>query len=463
MQYIEIKKIHKEYQSFIEKDIQIAGWLRTIRHSKNQSFMEINDGTFFKGIQVVFSPDLDNFSQISKLNPGSSVAVKGKLVKSLGGGQMFEISAKQIEVLGESDSDYPLQKKGHSFEFLRSIAHLRARTNTFSAVFRLRSVLSLALHQFFKDEGFVYVHTPIISTSDCEGAGEMFQVTTLDLKKVPVDDKGEVDFSQDFFGQKTGLTVSGQLQSEALISGLNKVYTFGPTFRAENSNTTRHASEFWMVEPEMAMVELSDIMKLSEKMLKYVIKTVFEELPEEMDFFQKFIDKDLVDRLKAVESSDFARISYSEAIEILEKSPKKFEYPVSWGMDLQSEHERYIVEEVLKKPAFVYDYPSDIKAFYMRENDDKKTVAAVDLLVPGIGEIIGGSQREERYEVLKKRLKDFNLDENEYSWYLDLRRYGTVKHGGFGLGFERLLMYLSGMKNIRDVIPFPRTPKNAKF
>ncbi len=463
MKYLEIKKIHKEYEFFLDKDIQIAGWLRTIRNSKNQSFMEINDGTFFKGIQIVFSDNLKNFSSVSKLYPGSSVAVKGKLIKSPAPGQLFEIFASEIEILGKSESDYPLQKKGHSFEFLRSIAHLRPRTNTFSAVFRLRSVLSLALHQFFKEEGFVYVHTPIISTSDCEGAGEMFQVSTLDLKKTPIKENGDVDFSQDFFGQKTGLTVSGQLQSEALIAGLNKVYTFGPTFRAENSNTTRHASEFWMVEPEIALAEIDDIMNLSEKMLKYVIKTVFTELAEEMEFFQKFIDKDLTERLKKILESDFARISYSEAIEILEKSSEKFEYPVSWGIDLQSEHERYIVEKVLKKPAFVYNYPSDIKAFYMRENDDKKTVAAVDLLVPGIGEIIGGSQREERYDVLKKRLKDFNLDEKEYSWYLDLRRYGTVKHGGFGLGLERLLMYLSGMKNIRDVISFPRTPKNAKF
>ncbi len=463
MKYIEIKKIYKDDKSFLNQELTVAGWIRTVRESKNQSFMEVNDGSFFKGLQIVFSKDLENYSELIKLFPGTSVAVSGKLIESPASGQAFELLASKIEILGQSESDYPLQKKGHSFEFLRSIAHLRPRTNTFSAVFRLRSVLSLALHQFFKDKGFVYVHTPIISTSDCEGAGEMFQVTTFNLNKVPNNEKSEVDFSQDFFGQKTGLTVSGQLQSEALIAGLNKVYTFGPTFRAENSNTTRHASEFWMLEPEIAMAEIDDVMDLSEEMLKYLIKTAFSELPEEMEFFHKFIDKDLITRLEDILKSDFARITYTEAIEILEKSSEKFDYPVSWGIDLQSEHERYIVEKVLKKPAFVYNYPSEIKAFYMRENEDKKTVAAVDLLVPGIGELIGGSQREERYEILKKRLKNFNLDEKDYSWYLDLRRYGTVKHAGFGLGFERLLMYLSGMKNIRDVICFPRTPKNAKF
>jgi asparaginyl-tRNA synthetase len=463
MKYIEIKKIHKNHQAYLEQELTVAGWLRTIRQSKNQSFMEINDGSFFKSLQVVFSKDLVNYSEVIKLFPGASLEISGKLIKSPATGQVFELIASKIEILGQSEADYPLQKKGHSFEFLRSIAHLRSRTNTFSAVFRLRSVLSLALHKFFEDKGFVYVHTPIISTSDCEGAGEMFQVSTLDLKKVPIKENGEVDFSQDFFGQKTGLTVSGQLQSEALIPGLNKVYTFGPTFRAENSNTTRHVSEFWMFEPEIAMAEIDDIMELSEEMLKYLIKTIFEKLPEEMEFFYKFIDKDLKARLEAILKADFARISYSEAIEILEKSSEKFEHPVSWGIDLQSEHERYIVEKVLKRPAFVYNYPSNIKAFYMRENEDNKTVAAVDLLVPGIGELIGGSQREERYDVLKKRLKMFSLDEKEYAWYLDLRRYGTVKHAGFGLGFERLIMYLSGMKNIRDVICFPRTPKNAKF
>ncbi len=463
MQYLVIKKIHQASQDYLNKDITVAGWLRTIRSSKTNSFLELNDGSFFKSLQIVFSQNLTNYEEVIKLGPGASVAVKGQLVESPAAGQAFELLAKEITILGESEPDYPLQKKGHSWEFLRTIAHLRPRTNTFSAVFRLRSVLSLALQQFFHDEGFVYIHTPIIATSDCEGAGEMFQVTTLDLNKLPLTKDKQVDFSQDFFGKKAGLTVSGQLQAEAMIAGLNKVYTFGPTFRAENSNTSRHASEFWMLEPEMAMADLNDTMDLAEKMIKFMIDTVFSQLPAEMEFFNKFIDKDLIDRLQAVKAAKFERLSYSQAIDILMASQEKFTYPVSWGMDLQSEHERYLVEKALKKPAFVFDYPQEIKAFYMRLNDDKKTVAAVDLLVPGIGEIIGGSQREERYQVLKAKMATLDFDLADYQWYLDLRRFGTVPHAGFGLGFERALMYLTGMKNIRDVIPFPRTPKNAQF
>ncbi len=463
MEYLTIKKIYRQPEKYLQTTINIAGWVRTVRSSKEQSFMEINDGSFFNSLQVVFNNELANFLEIVKLGPGASVTVKGQLVPSPATGQAFELQASEIILIGDSPTDYPLQKKRHSFEFLREIAHLRPRGNTFSAVFRLRSVLSLAIHDFFKQEGFVYVHTPIISSSDCEGAGEMFQVTTLNLKQVPLTDKQEVDFSQDYFGQPAGLTVSGQLQSEALIAGLNKVYTFGPTFRAENSNTTRHASEFWMIEPEMAWCDLNDDMDLAEKMIKYLIKTAFEELPEEMEFFNKFIDNQLTDRLQAILQADFERLSYTEAVKLLIDSQQKFQYPVSWGIDLQTEHERYLTEQIFKKPVFVTDYPKDIKAFYMRQNDDGKTVAATDLLVPVIGEIIGGSQREERYPVLLARLESLGLKAEDYWWYLDLRRFGTVPHSGFGLGFERLIMYLSGMANIRDVLPFPRTPKNADF
>ncbi len=459
MTKISIKSLYRDTDKYLNKTITVAGWIRTVRSSKEFGFIELNDGSFFKGVQVVFDNKLKNFSEIEKTNIGSSITATGKLIKSPGEGQSFELKADEIEVVSLAEVDFPLQKKRHSFEFLRTIAHLRGRSNTFSAVFRLRSVLSCAIHDFFKEEGFVYIHTPIVSTSDCEGAGEMFQVTTL-LGKT---DKDKIDYSKDFFGKRTGLTVSGQLNAEALIMGLDKVYTFGPTFRAENSNTTRHASEFWMMEPEMAWADLNDNMDLAEKMLKYLIKYVLKELPEEMEFFNKFIDKGILDRLNNILESEFVRIDYSEAIDILEKSGQKFEYPVKWGIDLQTEHERYLTDQVYKKPVFVINYPKDIKAFYMRLNDDDKTVAAMDLLVPGVGEIIGGSQREERLEILEKRMKEAGLEVEDYQWYLDLRKYGSVKHAGFGLGFERLIMYISGMANIRDVIPFPRTPKNAEF
>lgn len=460
---IMIKALYREQEKYLGQEVSISGWLRTLRSSKDLFFIELNDGSFFKSLQVVFSSSLDNFSAVSKATIGSSLSVSGRLVASPGAGQAFELQAEKVEIIQLAEADYPLQKKKHSFEFLRTIAHLRGRSNTFSAVFRLRSALSFAIHRFFQEEGFAYIHTPIISASDCEGAGEMFQVTTLDLQKLPKDGKGEIDYSQDFFGQKAGLTVSGQLNAEALAMGLNRVYTFGPTFRAENSNTTRHASEFWMMEPEMAFAGLAEDMDLAEKMFKYLIRYVLAELPEEMEFFNKFIDEGIKDRLESILATDFARISYTEAIEILEKSGQPFAYPVKWGIDLQTEHERYLTDQVFQKPVFVTGYPKDIKAFYMRLNDDGKTVAAMDLLVPGVGEIIGGSQREERLEKLEARMKEMGLDPASYSWYLDLRRFGSVPHAGFGLGFERLVMYLSGMANIRDVIPFPRTPKNASF
>ena len=447
----------------MNKEISVAGWVRTARSAKDFGFIEINDGTFFKGLQIVFGTDLPNFTEAEKASVGSSIMVSGKLVESPAAGQAFELKAKTIEIVNLAPADYPLQKKKHSFEFLRTIAHLRGRSNTFSAVFRLRSELSFAIHQFFHEAGFSYVHTPIISTSDCEGAGEMFQVTTLDLKKPALTPAGEINYAEDFFGQKAGLTVSGQLNAEALAMGLNKVYTFGPTFRAENSNTTRHASEFWMMEPEMAFAGLREDMDLAEQMLKYLISHVLKELPEEMEFFNKFIDPGIKDRLDNILNSEFGRITYTEAIERLEKSGEKFVYPVKWGIDLQTEHERYLTDQVFKKPVFVTNYPKEIKAFYMRLNDDGKTVAAMDLLVPGVGEIIGGSQREERLENLEQRMAELKLNKEDYAWYLDLCQYGSVKHAGFGLGFERLIMYLSGMANIRDVIPFPRTPKNAEF
>jgi len=458
-----IKSLYRQTAQHLGKEITVAGWVRTARGSKDFGFIEINDGSFFKGLQIVFSADLPNFSEAEKISVGSSLEVEGDLVESPAAGQAFELQAKKITIISLASAEYPLQKKKHSFEFLRTIAHLRGRSNTFSAVFRLRSVLSFAIHKFFYEEGFSYIHTPIISTSDCEGAGEMFQVTTLDLKNPPQDAKGEINYTEDFFGKHAGLTVSGQLNAEALVMGLNKVYTFGPTFRAENSNTTRHASEFWMMEPEMAFADLNDDMNLAEKMLKYLITYILKELPEEMEFFNKFIDPGISERLNNILNSEFGRVTYTEAVDILEKSGEKFVYPVKWGIDLQTEHERYLTDKVFKKPVFVIDYPKDIKAFYMRLNEDEKTVAAMDLLVPGIGEIIGGSQREERLELLEKRMKEMGLKKEDYAWYLDLRKFGSVKHAGFGLGFERLIMYLSGMANIRDVIPFPRTPKNAEF
>lgn len=459
-----IKQIFRNSQEHLNKEIRVSGWIRTVRSSKAFGFIEINDGSFFKNLQIVFEEErLDNFKEIAKLPVGSSIEVEGELVESPAAKQPFELKATKIEIEGRSGSDYPLQKKRHSFEFLRTIAHLRPRTNTFSAVFRIRSLLSYAIHKFFQERGFVYVHTPIITSSDAEGAGEMFRVTTLDMNNPPRDEEGNVDFSEDFFGRETNLTVSGQLSVESYCMAFGKVYTFGPTFRAENSNTARHASEFWMIEPEIAFAELKDDMELAEEMMKYIINYVMENAPEEMEFFNKFIDKSLFERLNNVINSDFGHITYTEAIKILEKEKQNFDYPVEWGSDLQTEHERYLTEKVFKKPVFVTDYPKDIKAFYMRLNDDNKTVAAMDLLVPGVGEIIGGSQREERYDYLEKRMKELGMKKDEYWWYLDLRKYGGTKHAGFGLGFERAIMYMTGMSNIRDVIPFPRTPKSAEF
>ncbi|NCU44507.1 asparagine--tRNA ligase [Candidatus Falkowbacteria bacterium] len=464
MSFTAIKKLYRETATYLGSEIKVGGWVRTVRISKGVGFIEINDGSFFKNLQVVFNNNLNNFAAVEKLSVGSSIEVNGQLIESPAEGQSFELSAEEVIIINQAATDYPLQKKGHSFEFLREIAHLRSRGNTFSAVFRLRSALSYAIHKFFQEQDFNYVHTPIISGSDCEGAGEMFAVTTLDLEKpLARNDKNQVDYSQDFFGKRVGLTVSGQLEAETLIAGLNRVYTFGPTFRAENSNTTRHVCEFWMVEPEMAFADLNDDMDLAEKMIKYLIKYVLDELPEEMEFFNKFIDAGLLDRLHNVLESDFVRLTYTKAIDLLLESGEKFNYPVAWGIDLQTEHERYITEKIFGKPVFITDYPKDIKAFYMRQNDDGKTVAAADLLVPGIGEIIGGSQREERLEVLEARIKELGMKLEDYWWYLDTRKYGSVKHAGFGLGFERAIMYLTGMANIRDVIPFPRTPKNAEF
>jgi asparaginyl-tRNA synthetase len=464
MEYTPIKKIYRSGEDFLNKKLIIGAWVRTLRVSKGFGFIEVNDGTFLKNLQIVFNDKLSNFSEVEKISIGSSIEVNGVLVKSPAAGQEYELQAENIRVINLAEADYPLQKKKHSFEFLREIAHLRSRSNTFSAVFRLRSVLSFAIHKFFQEEGFSYIHTPIISGSDAEGAGEMFDVTTLDLsKEIIKDNDGQVDYSKDFFGCRAGLAVSGQLEAETLIMGLNKVYTFGPTFRAENSNTTRHASEFWMIEPEMAFADINDDMDLQEKMIKYLISYILKELPEEMEFFNKFIDTTLIERLNKLLKVEFKRMTYTEAVDILEKSGEKFNYPVKWGIDLQTEHERYLTEKVINGPVFLTDYPKEIKAFYMRQNDDGKTVAAVDLLVPGIGEIIGGSQREERLDILKQRMKDLGLHEEDYWWYLDLRKYGSVKHSGFGLGFERAIMYFSGMANIRDVIPFPRTPKNLEF
>ncbi len=458
-----IKQIYRETEKYLDKEVELKGWIRNIRVSSNLGFIDLNDGSFFRGIQIVFENNLDNFEEISKTGIGSAIAIKGVLVKSEGGGQDFEVKASEVLIEGESEHGYPLQKKRHSFEYLRTIAHLRHRSNTYSAVFRLRSSLSYAIHTFFQEKNYLYAHTPIITTSDCEGAGEMFRVTTLDDKNPKKDDKSCVDYREDFFGKLAGLTVSGQLNAEALAHGFKNVYTFGPTFRAENSNTTRHAAEFWMLEPELAFADLNDNMDLAEDLINHMIDHVINQLPEEMEFFNKFIDKGLLERLEKIRSSKFERITYTKAIEILEKADKEFDYPVKWGIDLQTEHERYICEEVYSKPVFVTDYPKEIKAFYMRLNDDGKTVAAMDLLVPGIGEIIGGSQREERIDILTDRMKEAGLNPDDYQWYLDLRKYGGTKHSGFGLGFERVIMYFTGMQNIRDVIAFPRTPKNAEF
>lgn len=463
MSYVLFRDLVKSPEAYAGKKICIAGWIRTLRASKAFGFIEVNDGTTYKNIQVVFEQDLDNFDQVSKYTIASSILVEGELVLTPDAKQAYEIKASKIELEGDSDKDYPLQKKRHTFEYMRTIAHLRPRANTFNAVFRVRSVAAFALHKFFNERGFVYTHTPIITGSDAEGAGEMFKVTTLDLNKIPKTKENEIDYKRDFFGKETNLTVSGQLAVETHCMAFRNVYTFGPTFRAENSNTARHAAEFWMIEPEIAFADLNDDMDLAEDMLKYLINYVMAECPDELAFFDQRIDKGLLERLKHVASSEFAKVSYTEAVEILMKSDREFEYPVEWGIDLQTEHERYLTEEVYKRPVFVTDYPKDIKAFYMRMNDDNKTVAAMDLLVPGVGELIGGSQREERHDVLLKRIEEMGLNEEDYWWYLDMRRYGGTKHAGYGLGFERAIMYLTGMKNIRDVIPFPRTTKQAEF
>lgn len=460
---LEIREIYKKHAELLNKELELNGWIRKRRDQKNFGFLEVNDGTFFNGIQVVFDDSLSNFDEISRLSISSSVHVKGVLVQSEGKGQTFEIKAKEITIYNKADLDYPLQNKRHTLEYLRTIAHLRPRTNTFMAVFRVRSLMSYAIHKFFNERGFVYVHTPIITGSDTEGAGEMFQLTTLDLKDIPKNDKGEVEYKDDFFGKQANLTVSGQLNVETFCMAFKNTYTFGPTFRAEKSNTPKHVSEFWMMEPEIAFADLDVNMDVAEDMMKYIIRYVLENAPEEMQFFNQFIDKTLLDRLNGLVNSEFGRVTYTEAIEILKKADKKFEYPVEWGIDLQTEHERYLAEEHFKKPVFVTDYPKDIKAFYMKLNEDGKTVRAMDLLAPGIGEIIGGSQREDNFEKLEQRIKDMNLNEKDYWWYMELRKYGSVPHSGYGLGFERAIMYVTGMLNIRDVIPFPRGPKSLEF
>lgn len=463
MKAVDIRKLFRETGEFSGKKILVQGWIRTNRGSKNFGFIELNDGTFFKNLQVVYEEELSNFKEVSKLPIATAISVLGILVETPDAKQPFEIKAEEICIEAQSSSEFPLQKKRHTFEYLRTIAHLRPRGNTYSAVFRVRSLAAYAIHKFFQERDFVYVHTPIITGSDAEGAGEMFHVTTMDLKNVPRNEAGEVDYTQDFFKKSTNLTVSGQLEGECYALAYKNIYTFGPTFRSENSNTARHAAEFWMIEPEISFADLHDYMDLAEEMIKFIIKYVMEHAPEEMEFFNSFIDKGLLERLNHVATSDFQRISYTEAVELLQKSDKKFEYPVEWGADLQTEHERYLTEEVFQKPLFVTDYPKEIKAFYMRVNDDNKTVAAADLLVPGIGEIIGGSQREERLDILIDRMKSIGLKEEDYWWYLELRKYGGVKHAGYGLGFERMIMYLTGMSNIRDVIPFPRTVGTAEF
>ena len=464
MKRTEIKSIYTSQKEFGGKEITVGGWVRTVRDAKSIGFIELNDGSCFKSLQVVFEDSkVNNFKEIAKLNVGSSVVVTGELVLTPDAKQPFEIHASSVDIEGTSTSDYPLQKKKHSVEYLRTIAHLRPRTNTFNAVFRVRSVAAYAIHKFFNERGFVYAHTPIITGSDAEGAGEMFRVTTIDPANPPMTDDGKVDYSEDFFGKATNLTVSGQLSAECMAMAFGKVYTFGPTFRAEQSNTTRHAAEFWMVEPEIAFADLTDDMDLAEDMMKYVLEYILEHCPEEIKFFNQFYDKELIERLTHIITSPFVRLTYTEAIEQLEKVKDKFQYPVYWGCDLQTEHERYLTEQIYKAPVFLTDYPKEIKAFYMRLNDDNKTVAATDLLVPGIGEIIGGSQREERYDVLINRIKELGMKQEDYSWYLDLRKYGGTKHAGFGLGFERLVMYVTGVGNIRDVIPFPRTTGSAEF
>ena len=464
MERVQIKQIFDNMSAYANKEITVAGWARTIRDSKVFGFIELNDGSCFKCLQVVFEQDkIDNFAEIAKLNVGSAVIVKGQLVLTPENKQPFEIKATGIEVEGKSTPDYPLQKKRHSVEFLRGIAHLRPRTNLFNAVMKVRSVAAYAIHKFFQDKNFVYVHTPIITASDCEGAGEMFKVTTLDLEKVAKKEDGSVDFAQDFFEKSANLTVSGQLNAETYAMAFGNVYTFGPTFRAEKSNTTRHAAEFWMIEPEIAFADLQDNMQLAQDMVKYIITYVMENCKQEMEFFNAFVDKGLIERLTKLVNSKFGQVTYTDAVKILEKNNDNFEYKVSWGCDLQTEHERYLTEKVFDGPVFVTDYPKEIKAFYMRMNDDNKTVAAMDMLVPGVGELIGGSQREERLDLLLARMEELGLDAKDYWWYLDLRRYGGTKHAGYGMGFERMVMYLTGVNNIRDVLPVPRTVSNAEF
>ena len=463
MDTILIRELYKNTEKYIDKEITVSGWIRTLRNSKNFGFIELNDGSFFKNLQIVFDDSLSNFGEVSKLTIASSVVIKGKLLKTENAKQPFEIHSTNIEIINIADSDYPIQKKNTTFEFLRTQAHLRPRTNTFNAVFRVRSLLSYAIHKFFQEQGFVYVHTPIITGSDAEGAGEMFNVSSFDFDNIPKDDKGCVDFSKDFFAKNSHLTVSGQLEGETYAHAFRNIYTFGPTFRAENSNTVKHAAEFWMIEPEMCFADLNDMLDCAEAMVKYIISYVMENAPEEMEFFDKFIANGLLDKLNTTINEPFGRITYTDAIKELEKHNDKFEYKVSWGVDIQTEHERFLSEQIFKKPVFVTDYPRDIKAFYMKQNSDNKTVAASDLLVPGIGELIGGSQREDNLEKLITRMKEVGLDEKDYWWYLDLRKYGSTPHAGFGLGFERMMMYTTGMLNIRDVIPYPRTPKNCEF
>ena len=463
MNLLSIRDLYKNKEKWMNNEIEIGGWIRSLRDSKAFGFIVVNDGTFFEPLQVVYHDTMQNFAEISKLNVGTAIIVKGTLVATPEAKQPFEIQATEIEIEGASTPDYPLQKKRHSLEYLRTISHLRARTNTFQAVFRVRSLIAYAIHSFFMERDFVYVHTPIITGSDCEGAGEMFRVTTLDMEHLPLNEEGEIDYKNDFFNKETSLTVSGQLNGETYAMAFKNIYTFGPTFRAENSNTTRHAAEFWMIEPEMAFADLQDDMILAESMIKYIIRYVMEKAPEEMEFFNQFVDKGLIERLTHVLNSDFAHVTYTEAVDILEKHNDEFEYKVSWGCDLQTEHERYLTEKEFKRPVFVTDYPKEIKAFYMKLNEDGKTVAAMDCLVPGIGEIIGGSQREADYDKLVTRMEEMGLNKEDYEFYLDLRKYGSTRHAGFGLGFERCVMYLTGMSNIRDVIPFPRTVSNCEL
>ena len=463
MELISVRELYKNTAAYADKEIKVGGWVRNRRPSKQFGFIMLSDGTYFNPIQVVYNDTIANFQEISKINIGAALIITGTVVLTPDSKQPFEIQASCVEVEGPSTGDYPLQPKRHSMEFLRTITHLRPRTNTFQAVFRVRSLAAMAIHQFFQDRDFVYVHTPLITGSDCESAGEMFQVTTLDLQNIPLTEDGKVDFSGDFFNKPTNLTVSGQLNGETFAMAFKNIYTFGPTFRAENSNTTRHAAEFWMIEPEIAFADLSDDMELAEDMIKYIIAYVLERAPEEMKFFNDFIDKGLLDRLNLVMTSDFGRITYTDAIKILEEHNAEFEYPVHWGSDLQTEHERYLTEVIFKRPVFVTDYPKEIKAFYMKLNPDGKTVAAMDCLVPGIGEIIGGSQREDNYELLKSRIEELGMKPEDYGFYLDLRKYGSARHAGFGLGFERIVMYMTGIGNIRDVLPFPRTVNNCEL